>query len=76
MPKVPSDVFLTRLREYSKNPDAQLTQNLFDDGLDMSSVRFTEFIMTLEEDCDIDIDIGILDASIKTAGQLLERLNS
>ena len=76
MPKVPSDVFLTRLREYSKNPDAQLTQILFDDGLDMSSVRFPEFIMTLAEDCDIDIDIGVLDASIETAGQLLERLNS
>ena len=47
---------------------------LFGAGLNLSSIRFTEFIMTLEEDLGIDIDIDDLDAKIQTAGQLYARL--
>ena len=49
---------------------------LFGSGLDLSSIRFTEFIMTLEEELAIDIDVDDLDGSIVTAGQLYHRIIS
>lgn len=52
-----------------------MDDRLFGDGLDMSSIAFTEMVMELEDECDIDIDIDDLDSSIKTAGQLFERLS-
>lgn len=49
---------------------------LFGAGLDLSSIAFTEFVMELEEEHGLDIDMDRLDASIKTAGQLHDRINS
>ena len=72
---VQADTFLKLLRKYAKSEAAGLDDRLFGDGLDMSSIAFTEMIMELEEEADIDIDIDDLDASIKTAGQLFERLS-
>lgn len=48
---------------------------LFGRGLDISSIAFTEFIMELEEEAGIDIDIDDLDASIRTVGELFARLS-
>lgn len=47
---------------------------LFGGGLDLSSIRFTEMIMELEEECDVEVDIDSLDASVRTVGQLFARL--
>jgi len=66
--------FLRLLRKYSKAPDAGMEDVLFGGGLDLSSIGFTEMIMELEEECDAEIDIDDLDASIRTAGQLFARL--
>lgn len=72
---IDKDTFLRLLRKYAKSPEAGMDDVLFGGGLDLSSIGFTEMIMELEEDCDVEIDIDDLDASIKTAGQLYERLN-
>ena len=48
---------------------------LFGSGLNLSSIAFTEFILELEEVNDINIDIDDLDNSIRTVGQLRERLS-
>ena len=48
---------------------------LFGRGLDISSIAFTEFIMELEEEAGIDIDIDDLDASIRNVGELFARLS-
>ncbi|MGB0410368.1 MAG: phosphopantetheine-binding protein [Pikeienuella sp.] len=73
---VQADTFLKLLRKYAKSEAAGMDDRLFGDGLDMSSIAFTEMIMQLEDECDIDIDIDDLDASITTAGQLFERLSA
>lgn len=49
---------------------------LFGSGLDMASISFAEFIMDVEEETGADIDLDSLDASIKTAGQLFDRLST
>lgn len=72
---VQADTFLRLLRKFAKSDAAGMDDRLFGDGLDMSSIAFTEMIMDLEDECDIDIDIDDLDASIKTAGDLFERLS-
>ncbi len=41
----------------------------------ISSIAFAEFIMELEEETGLDIDIDDLDASIRTTDQLYDRLN-
>lgn len=48
---------------------------LFGSGLNLSSIAFLEFILELEEETGRDIDVDDLDASIRTAGQLFERLS-
>lgn len=48
---------------------------LFGACLDLSSIGFAEFIMELEEEFGLGIDVDDLVASIKTAGQLHERSN-
>ena len=47
---------------------------LFGADLDMSSVAFLEFILGLEEAHDLDIDVESLDGSVRTAGQLYDRI--
>lgn len=49
---------------------------LFGSGLNISSVKFIEFVMDVEEIFKIDIDIDDLDASIVTAGQISDLLAS
>ena len=49
---------------------------LFGSGIDIGSISFVEFIMTLEEEYDLEIDVDALDASIKTVGQLYARLSA
>ena len=66
--------FATALQPHTKATSVQQGDILFGAGLNLSSIRFTEFIMTLEEDLGIDIDIDDLDAKIQTAGQLYARL--
>lgn len=48
---------------------------LFGAGIDIGSISFVEFIMTLEEEFDLDVDVDDLDASIKTVGQLYARIS-
>ena len=65
--------FSTLLLQFCKADSIEKTDVLFGDGLDLSSIRFAEFIMTLEEETGSDIDIDDLDVSVKTAGQLYAR---
>ena len=56
-------------------PDVSPSDKLFGAGLDLSSIRFTEFIMELEEEFDIDMDVDSLTSDIATAGELYDALN-
>ncbi|MGD9861575.1 MAG: phosphopantetheine-binding protein [Pseudodonghicola sp.] len=69
-------IFSDLLRKYAKVQEIDRDDILFGSGIDISSIGFTEFIMELEEECDLDIDIDDLDASIQTVGQLYDRLNA
>ena len=66
--------FATALSAYTKAGTVSQDDVLFGSGLNLSSIGFTEFIMTLEEEQGIDIDVDQLDASIRTAGQLYARI--
>lgn len=71
---ISSEKFLTMLGRYTQAPQAGMDDVLFGAGLDLSSIGFTEFIMALEEEMDIEIDTDGLDASIRTAGQLYAKI--
>ena len=70
------DRILAILKRWVKRDDVPRDILIFRDGLNMSSIAFTEFIMEVEEEFDADIDADSLDESIKTVGQLLARLES
>jgi acyl carrier protein len=67
--------FNTLLSKYAGGQSVSPADVLFGGGLDISSIGFTEFIMELEETCGLDIDLDRLDESIKTVGQLYNRLS-
>jgi len=69
-------IFETLLAKFAKVQAVAADDILFGGGIDLSSIGFTEFIMELEEVCDLDIDIDDLDESVKTVGQLYDRLNA
>lgn len=71
---ISSEKFLTMLGKYTQATQAGMDDVLFGTGLDLSSIGFTEFIMALEEEMDIEIDTDALDASIKTVGQLYAKI--
>lgn len=73
---VSSETFLTVLERHTKGQSVKMTDEIFGSGINMSSIAFTEFVMDLEEECDIDIDIDDLDASIVTVAQLYERVST
>jgi acyl carrier protein len=66
--------FSKTLSAYTKAGEVSQDDVLFGSGLNLSSIGFTEFIMTLEEEQGIDVDVDQLDASIRTAGQLYARI--
>lgn len=66
--------FSKTLAAFTKAGPVSQGDVLFGSGLNLSSIGFTEFIMVLEEEQGIDIDVDQLDASISTAGQLYERI--
>lgn len=68
--------FSDLLSRYAKAPSVSPDEVLFRGGLNISSIAFTEFIMELEEVVGYDIDIDDLDESIRTAGDLYERLSA
>lgn len=68
------DKFVSLLGKFVKKRPIGRDDVLFGSGIDISSIRFTEFIMTLEEEFDTEIDIDDLDASIRTVGQLYDRI--
>ncbi len=74
MARIDETLFLRLLRKHAKTADAAMKDVLFGGGLNISSIRFTEFIMELEEDCDLEIDIDDLDACIRTVQQLYSRI--
>ncbi|WP_235841499.1 acyl carrier protein [Cereibacter azotoformans] len=69
-------VFDALLARYAKAPAVSSDDILFGSGLNISSIAFTEFVMDLEETTGLEIDIDDLDASIRTVGQLYDRLNA
>ena len=73
---IDTDRFVELLGKYAKAENVQMDDVLFGEGLNISSVRFTEFLMDIEEDYNLDIDPGQLDVSIKTVGQLFQHLNT
>ncbi len=66
--------FAARLSRKARNHPVAEDSVLFGAGLNISSVSFLEFVMELEEDAGLDIDVESLDASIRTAGQLYDRI--
>lgn len=73
---IDQDVFLKMVEKHSRAEKVSLDDVLFGEGLDIGSMRFTEMIMDIEEEYDLDIDVSTLNASIKTVGQLLSHLKS
>ena len=73
---ISADRFLSLLAKYSKAEKIGFGDVLFGSGLNLSSIGFTEFIMELEEESGLDIDIDGLDASIKTVQQLFDFLSA
>jgi len=73
---VSSETFITVLERYTKGQSVQMSDQIFGAGINLSSIAFTEFVMDLEEECDIEIDIDDLDGSIKTVAQLYERVST
>lgn len=69
------NVFNTLLSKYAGTQSVSPEDIIFGGGLNISSIGFTEFIMELEETCDLDIDLDKLDESVKTVGQLYNRLS-
>ena len=67
--------FSALLARYAKTGRVSAGDILFGAGIDISSIAFTEFVMELEEMTGTEIDLDSLDASIKTAGQLFQRLS-
>ena len=66
--------FADTLLAFTKAGSVAQDDVLFGSGLNLSSIGFTEFVMTLEEQQGIDIDVDTLDASVRTAGQLYQRI--
>lgn len=75
MADIDKGVFLSLLARYARVDAVEDNMVLFGAGLNLSSIGFTEFILELEEINDINIDIDDLDNSIRTVGQLWERLS-
>lgn len=73
---IDKDTFDTLLKKHARVDSFSMDDQIFGGGINISSIRFTELIMDLEEECDLEIDIDDLDASIKTVGQLYERLST
>lgn len=69
-------IFDTLICKYAKVQAVSGDDILFGTGLDLSSIGFTEFVMELEEVTGRDIDLDDLDASIRTVGQLYDRLSA
>lgn len=68
------DEFSLILSRFAKVETVSASDILFGSGLDISSIAFTEFIMEIEDRFNMDVPVEDLDAGIKTAGQLFERL--
>jgi acyl carrier protein len=66
--------FVLLLEKFVKKRPLERNDILFGSGIDISSILFIEFIMTIEEEFDMDIDVDDLDASIRTVGQLYDRI--
>ena len=66
--------FMKTLARYAKVESVQPEDILFGSGLNLSSIRFVEFILDLEEEYDVDIDTDKLDETVRTAAQLYTRI--
>ena len=66
--------FTILLSRHARAQDVERGSVLFGADLDMSSVAFLELILGLEEAHGLDIDVESLDATVKTAGQLYDRI--
>lgn len=71
---IPKQKFFESMAKWARVGTVSENDNIFRDGLDMSSIAFTEFIMEIEEEIGTDIDPDRLDASIRTVGQLYHRI--
>ena len=69
------DGFLTLLKKHARVLEIAMNDEIFGGGIDISSLRFTEFIMDIEEEFGIDIDVDDLDSSIRTVDQLFDRIS-
>ena len=63
------------LKKHARVKEIAMNDEIFGGGIDISSLRFTEFIMDIEEEFGIDIDVDDLDSSIRTVGQLFDRIS-
>ena len=62
--------FARLLARYAKVNEVAPEDILFGERIDLSSIAFTEFIMELEEEHGLDIDVENLEPGTLTAGQL------
>jgi acyl carrier protein len=68
------DSFLEILRRFVKVSNLTREDVLFGDGLALSSIAFAEFIMQLEEDFDVEVDLGRSRSSLRTVGDMFDFL--
>ncbi len=66
------DEFRTRLVKYIKPETVSDEDTLFGDGLNMTSLNLTEFVMELEDEMGITIDIEAVETDVRTVGQLYD----
>ena len=67
---IDKEAFRARLARHARVEEVKDDDVLFGDGLNIGSLRFTEFIMEVEDEHGIDVDPDALDAGIRTVGQL------
>ena len=66
--------FIILLSRHARGEAVEPGSLLFGEGLALSSINFLDFILDLEESYSLDIDVESLDASVRTAGQLYDRI--
>ena len=68
--------FAETLARYARVENVAPDDILFREGLNLSSIDFAEFILDLEEEFGLDIDVDALGPEIRTAGQLREAIEA
>lgn len=72
---IDKDAFFDLLARRARKPSVSENDVLFRTGLNLGSLMFAEFLMEIEDEYNLDIEISDLDASIVTVGQLYAKID-